>query len=306
MTEFVIRDALPADKEEILALTANTWQGGDYVQWVFDDWIADTKGRFLVAEALPPGRIAGIDKMSFLSPSEAWFEGLRVHPDFRGQGLSTRFEKYMIEEAARRGATAIRLLTNVGNLPVHKNTYRHGFSQRFVVRHWRWPADGEGAPAASRVEPGYDLRAATREEAPILYKWWRRSPASFATGWLLNRNWSYSATSAEEWEERAARGELLVPQETDVSALAVPPPVALVSLDANDQESRWVMSTLSATAGEWLLLAAGLIDSARRHGLTGIGGLLPDVSYIYSACTQAGYTTGPDADSLSLFELHLK
>src|SRR5439155_10276545 len=135
------------------------------------------------------GRIAGIDKMSFLSPTEAWFEGLRVHPDFRGRGLSTRFETYMITEAARRGARTISLLTNVGNLPVHRNTYRHGFAQRFIVRYWRWPPnEGNDGPAPQPL-PALHLRPATPEEAPALYNWWLRTPAWQATAGLLNRNW---------------------------------------------------------------------------------------------------------------------
>src|SRR5437762_1260753 len=109
--EYTYRDVRPEDKAEILALTAHTWEFGDYIQYVFDDWLADTTGRFLVAQEQPSGRIVAIDKLSMLSPTEAWFEGLRVHPDFRGRGLAGRLQKYMIGEAARLGAQAVRLTT---------------------------------------------------------------------------------------------------------------------------------------------------------------------------------------------------
>jgi N-acetylglutamate synthase-like GNAT family acetyltransferase len=306
MTEFTIRDARPGDKDEVLALTAHTWEGGDYIHWVFDDWVADTAGRFLVAEDSSTGRIAGIDKMSFMSATEAWFEGLRVHPDFRGRGLSTRFEKYMIGEAGKRGARTIRLLTNVGNLAVHRNAYRHGFSQRFIVRHWKWPGEEhDGGPAVPLV-PGFLLREATPEEAPSLYEWWRRSPSWQATCGLLNRNWSYSATSAQEWQARAAEGDILIPEGAEISEPALPPAFAIVSSDRSGDKARWIISALSATGDEWVSLAAGLISAAGRRGVQAISGLLPDAAYIYSALGGVGFTSGADADSLSLFELRLE
>src|SRR3954452_21034039 len=243
MPEFGIRDVAREDKEEILALTANTWEDGDYIHWVFDDWVSDTTGRFLAVEDKATGRTAGIDKMSFLSPAEAWFEGLRVHPDYRGLGLSTRFEKYMIEESRRLGASVIRLLTTVANLPVHRNTFRHGFSQRFIVRHWRLTS-GEAKEKVTAAQPAYALRMATPDEAPVFHDWWRRTHAGYATGGLLNRQWSFSATSGEEWAERAARGHLLVPEEVEVSGLGLPPPMALISTDSDGPGLDWTISTM--------------------------------------------------------------
>ena len=38
---FVFRDIRPEDRAEVLALTANTWENGDYIHWVFDDWLND-------------------------------------------------------------------------------------------------------------------------------------------------------------------------------------------------------------------------------------------------------------------------
>jgi len=87
MDEFVFRDARPEDKAEVLAFTAHTWEFGDYIQHVYDYWLDDTSGRFLAIVHTPSGQIAGIDKLTMLSPAEAWFEGLRINPDFRGKVL---------------------------------------------------------------------------------------------------------------------------------------------------------------------------------------------------------------------------
>src|SRR5437868_12964361 len=116
MSAFVFRDALGSDRGEVLALTANTWEDGDYIQWVYDDWVGDAMGRFLVAVESASERVAAIDKLSFLSPTEAWFEGLRVHPDYRGRGLASSLQRYMIGEARRLGAETVRFVTVVDNL----------------------------------------------------------------------------------------------------------------------------------------------------------------------------------------------
>ena len=136
--EYIYRDVRPEDKAEVLAFTAHTWEFGDDIQYVFDDWLADTTGRFLVAQEQTSHRIVAIDKLTMLSPTEAWFEGLRVHPDFRGRGLAGRLQKYMLAEAARLGAQAVRLTTLATNTPVHLACYRDGFTLKAIFRFWKW------------------------------------------------------------------------------------------------------------------------------------------------------------------------
>ncbi len=300
-SSFTFRDINPSDKEEILALTANTWEGGDYVEWVFDDWVNDPGGRFLAAIDDASGRIAGIDKLTFLSPTEAWFEGLRVHPDFRGRGLATRLQTHMIGEAQRLGAQTVRLLTNIDNLSMHRKAYRDGFSARAVVRHWRWLASEAVAQGDDQL---WQLREATPDEASKLYEWWRLSASCRASDSLINRNWSFGATSPDEWVGHAERGGLLIPEGTDVAALALPPPLALVIRGAHDDEDPyWTISLLSATGAEWNVLADALLRWARSRGIAEVEGLVPDSASTYLALQQAGFKTGGVHASLCLFEL---
>ena len=165
---FTVRNATPGDRDEVLALTAHTWEDGEYIHWVYNDWVADTDGRFLVALDHGTGRIAAIDKSELPSPTEAWFEGLRVHPDFRGRGLAGGLQTFMIGEARRLGATVIRMMTLADNFAVHRMAYRDGFKALFVVRHWLW----KGQPAPSLSAPGspmIELRPSTPAEAEVLY-----------------------------------------------------------------------------------------------------------------------------------------
>ena len=143
-----------------------------------------------ISGALPGGRgervgaHRGHDKLTMLSPTEAWFEGLRVHNDFRRRGLASSLQKYMIGEAARLGAQAIRLTTVATNQPVHLACYRDGFSLKCVLRFWKWE-EGRGRNCHGRSMPAYKLRYATPQEASTLYEQWKRS-ASFRTAGLAH------------------------------------------------------------------------------------------------------------------------
>ena len=242
--------------------------------------------------------------MSLLAPGEAWFEGLRVHADYRGQGLATRLERTMIAEATARGATTARLLTNVGNLPVHRNMYRHGFSNRIIVRPWHWTMDEVNTPDCPTA---LALQAIRPEESRAVYDWWCRSSAWHATGGLIHRDWSFSSTSSNEWLERGARGELLVHPASDILGLRFPPPTALVSSDVNDKgDARWSISVLSASGPEWYVLACSLVSTAIASGVGEIFALLPDTPFMSASLQRAGFVPGSDEDCLCLFERPLR
>src|SRR5690348_11404580 len=106
---FAMRPAQAADREAVLAFCRQTWDWGDYLDRVWDAWIAQPRGMFAVATV--GGRVMGVDKLTFLSADEAFFEGLRVDPAYRGQGYAARMEEYLLAEAARQGARVVRLLT---------------------------------------------------------------------------------------------------------------------------------------------------------------------------------------------------
>ncbi len=74
---FVIRPARAADKQAVLAFCAHTFDWGDYLPEVWDEWLADARGQLLVAtlDEVP----VGVAKVTLLTPGEAWLEGLRVN-----------------------------------------------------------------------------------------------------------------------------------------------------------------------------------------------------------------------------------
>lgn len=303
---FIFRDAAPEDRDEVLVFTANTWDAGDYIDRVYDYWLADKQGRFLVAVDAGTGGIAGIDKLSFLAPGEGWFEGIRVNPEYRGRGLASEMQSYLIEAARSLGARTIRFITNGIPGPIHTIAYRDGFVQRFLVRNWMWrPEESDRSPWPEDIAP-LKLRDAAPSEAGALYEWWTRSASYYATEGLADKHWSFGSSSPAEWEAAASRRCLFVSEETRVEDISLPPPTVLV-LPRHDDQGRpeWHLSVISADGADWEGLAAGLIDRAREAGVAMLQGLFPDMAQVHEAVQRTGYHADHQYGRFVLFELTL-
>ncbi len=307
---FAVRDARLEDRPHVLEFTAHTWEFGDYIEFVYDQWVRDSAGRFIVAEEEATGTIVAIDKLTMLSPTEAWFEGLRVNPLYRGRGIAPWLQRYMIQEAKRLGAQTIRFLTREDNLPVHSMAYRDGFVMRAVVRFWKRRPQAAGARAGEDTEgTGHSpvaLREATVDEAPLLFDWWWRS-ASYATGGLVCRGWAFGGTSLDEWVERAKSGQLFVEARAVIAEKTLPPPTVMV-LQEEEEEGEgggvgWVLAAVvSAPSTDYASLMAGLVREAQRRDIEQVSGLLPDMAGVEHGMLSAGFEA---EERLCLFELDL-
>ena len=113
MPQFEIRPARPEDREAILAFCEQTWNWGDYIEYVWDEWLNDPQGKLIVATR--DDRPVGVANMRMLNKTEAWFEGMRVDPAFRQQGIASALFDAQLREAVNHGATTARLITESTN-----------------------------------------------------------------------------------------------------------------------------------------------------------------------------------------------
>ena len=126
MAQIEIRAAHAEDRDAVLAFCSGTWEWGDYIDHVWDDWLADQQGALLIATA--DETPAGLLHLRMLSGEEAWLEGMRVDPTVRQQGIARRLNDAALLEAMRKGAIVARLTTESTNTPaialVEKNYFQ--------------------------------------------------------------------------------------------------------------------------------------------------------------------------------------
>ena len=113
MAQTEVRSAQPEDKDIVLAFCTNTWDWGDYIDRVWDEWLVDPHGELFVA--VTDGRPTGVAHLHMVNATDAWLEGLRVDPNYRQQGIAKALNVAMLEGALRRGATNARLVTESTN-----------------------------------------------------------------------------------------------------------------------------------------------------------------------------------------------
>lgn len=110
-----IRRATSEDTERILAISAQVWDGNDYVPSTLSDWLVDPSGELLVAEV--DGVVASFAYRTWLLPGHAWLQGIRTDPARRGKGLGKALSHALVDRAWQAGATRISLSTYFDNAP---------------------------------------------------------------------------------------------------------------------------------------------------------------------------------------------
>lgn len=127
--DIMVRDFREQDREAILAFSRQTWSWGDYIPDALDGWLREPDGSVRVAET-PDGRTIGVQHYEELPGGQSWLSGLRVHPDFRGQGVAGAFLDDGVETAQRHGMHALRFASEVNNEPIQTLSRKRGLRSR--------------------------------------------------------------------------------------------------------------------------------------------------------------------------------
>jgi len=191
MTDAVVRQATHDDYHAVEAFTQDTWadQGrGDYIPDVFDDWV-DANGpewRTVVVEV--EGDVAGTCQGKFLSEYEAWLEGMRVHPEYRGEGHGLRMVRDLFGWASDGGATLARNMVFGWNDAGLGQSMAAGFEPRTS---FRW---AEPEPRSTEADPD------VVDDPAAAWSYWTRSEAGDVLGGLAldsDHSWALSELSRE-------------------------------------------------------------------------------------------------------------
>ena len=152
-----IRPARAEDKEAVLAFCQQTFTWGDYIHYVYDEWLVDAEGDMTVVAV--DGVPVALARVRYLSPTEAWFEGLRVNPAYRRHGLATAVAEYNRERALARGIRVGRAFISATNVASQTLSSRMGFVHVAQYRGWdlKLPLERPITPYAVKQATDADL-----------------------------------------------------------------------------------------------------------------------------------------------------
>jgi len=136
-----IRPLRQSDKDDILEISKHTWEGHDYLPYFFDAWIKDKDSHTAAIER--NGHVVALANLRVIENGRTgWMEGLRVHPDYRGQGLASTLTHHVVKLAEEIMVERIRYTTAVGNeqsLHLGKSV---GMERKFdLAVHWQEKMD---------------------------------------------------------------------------------------------------------------------------------------------------------------------
>ncbi|WP_137284784.1 GNAT family N-acetyltransferase [Halorussus salinisoli] len=210
-----VRAARHDDYEEIAAFTRNTWpdrDGGDYIPDVYHDWIDGEDRR--TAVAVVEGDVAGLAQTVLLSEWEAWNQGLRVNPEFRGSGVSVAVTEDLFEWAREQGATVARNMVFSWNVAGLGQSRATGYDP---VTEFRW-AHPDPDPD-SDPDPNADASSASGTEITAnpdaAWRFWTDSEARDRLRGLAldpEESWALSQLTHEDLRDAADDGGLFVVQ----------------------------------------------------------------------------------------------
>jgi GNAT superfamily N-acetyltransferase len=155
-----IRPVRPADRERVLEIVADVWEGRDYIPQVFDEWVSDPGGSFQAGEQ--DGEVVAVQRLRPLAERIMYYGGLRVASSHRRRGLGRAMLRSAVEESRRLGFRVLRLAT-VADAP--RGLFEsEGFRLALETKFWR-AQRREGGDPPSLLRPAQAPAALARLES---------------------------------------------------------------------------------------------------------------------------------------------
>ena len=219
-----LRPATHDDYDAVAAFTRSTWEDGDYIPDVYHEWIEGSRKRTLVAvpdDTAGAETLAGIVQLVLLSEHEAWAQGLRVNPAYRGDGVATALTRALFDWGRDQGAVVARNMVFSWNQAGLGLSRAVGFEPATEFR-WLHPTPDPDPDLASELDrPDGDAAATATavSSAPsvspaAVWSYWRQSEARERLAGL-------ALAPEESWALRALTPAMLADAAAETALLAV-------------------------------------------------------------------------------------
>jgi len=280
MPDIEIRQAREEDREAVLAFCAHTWEWGDYIDRVWDEWLRDPSGQLLVA--VHDGRPVGILHLRMLNETDAWQEGMRVDPDYRRRGIARRLSLEAGAEAMRRGAAVVRLLTESDNTASIHMIEQARFRQvGAFVPHTAGPITSVPRHNIGLDEP----TLATARDLDEIIDYLNVSNIFPAVGGLYYAGFTGYRISDRLLAEKIQAGQLYI-----LSRWGRLDGLAIAEPRGREQEKHLFIGYIDGTTESISLIAYALRRKLAGMHLSQIRAAVPDLIMVRDAFTGAEYT----------------
>jgi GNAT superfamily N-acetyltransferase len=282
MEKTEIRRARPDDRTTVLAFCASTWEWGDYIEYVWDEWLHDPQGGLFVATV--DGLPVGLAHMRMVSATDAWLEGMRVDPNFRHRGLSKALSEAMTVEAMNRGATTSRLATESTNI-ASITLAEHGLMQRIGAFA---PHSAKPVTTPPKRSSGIDApQVATAADLDDIIDFLNASSNFPLTGGIYYHAFiGYAITDSLLAEKIALQQVYILRRWQRLDGLAIAEP------RHGRQGAQLSIGYIDGTTESISMLAYALRGKVAGMGLESASAYVPDLMMIRDAFVGAEYTWG--------------
>lgn len=269
-----VRLARAEDKEAILAFCQHTWENQeDYIHLVWDKWLADPSGRIFVA--VVDGLPVAMERVVLMSEREAWWEGLRVDPRYRGQALVGVLQPYRERYLQEAGISVSRTCISSENTIMNGMMVRRG--RQKVGRYAQHAADAIDSPLTQLVQ---------------------LNPDDFDSAWkiitgsnffaeerclYINRGAKWQELTSQQLSDRLEAG-LMWGLKQGQQAIAI----AIQSYLEGSNQTLWIGYANGTTEG-LLTLLSELRLLAHQQGYLDVGGIFPICDRVVESLHIAGY-----------------
>ena len=271
-----IRTATPDDVEAIVEFTTDTFDWGDYVPDLIEQWIADNEGVVMVAvvEDAPVAMARAV----FLTEDEVWSHAARVHPDHRGKGIAGDLADALMEWGRTHGGHVVRLLIEDVNVASIRHITKKGFRRTVsVVRAARTVGaaspnpEGNGGrrqPSTLQAKPG------KAQDLVLVRSAWSTSAVGRSMRQLVGSGWRFHRLRDIDIAEAATAGHLWEIGNSWAISGSIEPRFEVRLLDTDPDESYEAIRAL--------------IDTANNRGAEEIALWLADIDWLVQAARRAG------------------